>query len=145
MLVFPGSWLYSWSKALALSPSSSYSPWPQSSALVPNFHLSALTSNLYLPALTPNLYISSLVYNLITSLGPEFLIYRFLLVFMALNYDLYYQSGAWIWIYLIIGSSSSSSCNSSSNNFFGIDNTIICMSILINEGKQTEVSTETGC
>ena len=57
---------------------------------------------------------------------------QLVLVFTALNYDLYYQSGAWIWIYLIIGSSSSGSCNSSSNNFFGIDNTIIRMSVLIN-------------
>ena len=57
---------------------------------------------------------------------------QFLIVFTALAYDLYYRSAAWICIYLIIGSSRSGSCNSSSSNFFGIDNTIICMLILLN-------------
>ena len=59
-----------------LSPKPSHSLRPQPSALVPNFYLSAVASNLYLQALTPNLYISAIVYNLISSLGPEFLIYR---------------------------------------------------------------------
>ena len=73
---------------------------------------------------------------------------QFVFVFTALAYDLNYQSGAWICIYLIIGSSSSSSgsCNSSSSsNFFGIDNTNICMPILVDQGKQTEVCTHTSC
>ena len=51
---------------------------------------------------------------------------------MALAYDLYYRSGAWICIYFIIGSSSSGSYNSSSNNFFVIEKTNICMLILVN-------------
>ena len=51
---------------------------------------------------------------------------------MELAYNLYYGSGAWICIYLVIGSSSSSSSNSSSSNFFGASNTNICMSILVN-------------
>ena len=51
---------------------------------------------------------------------------------MELAYNLYYGSGAWICIYLVIGSSSSSSSNSSSSNFFVASNTNICMSILVN-------------
>ena len=57
---------------------------------------------------------------------------QFVLVFTALAYHLCYRSEIWICIYLIIGSSSSGSCNSSSSNFFGIDNTNICMLILVN-------------
>ena len=60
-------------------------------------------------------------------------------VFTVLAYDLYYQSdiigniGNLILLNLDIVSSSSDSCNSSSNNnFFGIDNTNICMLILVN-------------
>ena len=54
-------------------------------------------------------------------LSPEFV-----LAFTALAYDLYYLSGAWI------RSSSSGGCNSSGSNFFGIDNTNICMPTLVN-------------
>ena len=53
-------------------------------------------------------------------------------VFTTLAYDLYYRSGAWICIYLIIGSSSSGSSNSSSSNFFGTNNANICVPILVN-------------
>ena len=63
----------------------------------------------------------------IPTLSPQYVF-----VFTALAYDIYYRSRAWICIYLIIGSSSSGSCNNSSSNFFGIDNTDICMSILVN-------------
>ena len=49
-----------------------------------------------------------------------------------LAYDLYYRSRAWIYIYLIIGSSSSGSSKTSSSNFFGTNNTNICMPILVN-------------
>ena len=57
----------------------------------------------------------------------------FVFVFTVLAYDLYYRSVAWICIYLIIGSSSSGSSNSnSSSNFFAINNTNICMPILVN-------------
>ena len=51
---------------------------------------------------------------------------------MALAYNLYYHSGVLICIYLIIGSGSSGSSNSSSSNFFGINNTNICMPVLVN-------------
>ena len=52
---------------------------------------------------------------------------------MALAYSFYYQYVAWTCIYVIIGSSSSSvSCNSSSSYFLGIDNSNICMPILVN-------------
>ena len=74
----------------------------------PNLYLPALASGLCLPALALNLYLPALVYNFITSPGSEFC------------------------IYLIIGSSSNGSCNSSNSNFFGIDNTNICMPILVN-------------
>ena len=57
---------------------------------------------------------------------------QFVFVFTALAYDLYYQSGAWICIYLIIGSSSSSGSSNSSSNFVGINSTNICMTILVN-------------
>ena len=58
---------------------------------------------------------------------------QFIFIYItALAYDLYYRSGAWICIYFIIGSSSSGSYNSSSNNFFVIENTNICMPILVN-------------
>ena len=67
----------------------------------------------------------------IPTLSPQFVF-----VFTALAYDLYYQFGAWICIYLIIGSSGSN--NSSSSNFFGTNNTSICMTILFNWWKQTE-------
>ena len=59
--------------------------------------------------------------------------FQFVFVFTVLAHDLYYRSGAWIRIYLIIGSSSSSSSGSSdsSSNFFGIDNVNISMPILV--------------
>ena len=101
------------------------------------------------PVLAPNLYLPALAYNFITSPGPEFahtnLVSSICICIKALAYDLYYRSGAWICIYLIIGSSSSGSSNSSSSNLFGINNTNICMPILINQGKQTEACAQTGC
>ena len=60
-------------------------PWPRLPALAPNLYLPALAANLYLLALVSNLCLSTLVpsfylpalaYNFITSLGPDFLIYR---------------------------------------------------------------------
>ena len=57
--------------------------------------------------------------------GPQF-------IFTGPGLQFYYQSGAWLCIYLIMGSSSSGSSNSSSSNFFGINSTNICMSILVN-------------
>ena len=72
----------------------------------------------------------------IPTLSPQFIF-----VFTALAYDLYYRSGAWICIYLIIGSSSGRS-NSSSGNFFGKNNsTNICVPILVNYEKQNEAFT----
>ena len=62
----------------------------------------------------------------IPTLSPQFVF-----LFTALAYDLYYRSGAWICIYLILGSRSSGICNKSSSNFFGIDNTNICMPIFV--------------
>ena len=57
---------------------------------------------------------------------------QFIFVFTALAYDLYYRSGAWICIYLIIDSGSGRS-NISSSNFFGKNNsTDICVPILVN-------------
>ena len=76
----------------------------------------------------------------IPTLSPQFVF-----VFTVLTYDLYYRSGAWICIYIIIGSSSSGSRNSISSDFFGTSNTNICMLILVNQGKQTEACTHTGC
>ena len=63
----------------------------------------------------------------IPTLSPQFVF-----VFTVLAYDLYYRSGAWICIYIIIGSRSSGSKNSISSNFFGTSNTNICMPILVN-------------
>ena len=57
---------------------------------------------------------------------------QFVFVFTTLDYNLYYQSGVRLCIYFIMGSSSSSSSNSSRSNFFGINSTNICMSILVN-------------
>ena len=79
-----------------------YQSWP--TILLPFRDLS-----LYIPALSP----------------------QFVFVFTSMAYDLYYRSGAWICIYLIVSSSSSGSSNSSSSNFFGIDKTNICMPILV--------------
>ena len=63
----------------------------------------------------------------ISTLCPQFVV-----VFTVLAYDLYYRFGAWICIYLIIGSSSSGSSNSSSSNFFGTTNTNIFIPVLVN-------------
>ena len=98
---------------------------------------SGLVPNWYIPVLALNLYLPALVYNFITSPGLDILHIptlssQFVFVFTVLAYDLHYWSGAWIYIYVIIGSSSSGSCNSSSSNFFGIDNTNIYMPILGN-------------
>ena len=113
----------------------------------------ALAPNLCLPDLAPNLYLLALAPICIYQPWLPICIYRywpivlllsrglslhvptlspqFVFVFTALAYDLYYQSGAWICIYLIICSSSSGSSNSSSSNFFGTNNTSICMPILV--------------
>ena len=97
--------------------------------LVPDLYLLDLAPNLRLPILAPNLYLPTLVFNIITGLEPEFCIYRACL----LNLCLYLRRWPTIDIYLLIGSSSSGSFNSSSSsNFFGIDNTNICMPILVN-------------
>ena len=98
-------------------------PWVRPPVLTPT-----LASNLYLPVLVPDLYLLDLVFNIITGLEPEFCIYRACL----LNLCLYLRPWPTIDIYLLIGSSSSGSFNSSSSNFFGIDNTNICMPILVN-------------
>ena len=78
-------------------------PGPGPQASAPSSYLPALAPSLYLPALAP-----------VTGL------------------QFYYQSGAWMYIYLIIGSSSSGISNSSSSNFFGINTTNLCMPILVN-------------
>ena len=110
--------------------------------LVPDLYLLDLAPNLRLPILAPKLYLPTLVFNIITGLAPEFCIYRACL----LNLCLYLRRWPTIDIYLLIGSSSSGSFNSSSSsNFFGIDNTNICMPILVDQGKQTEVCTHTSC
>ena len=77
----------------------------------------------------------------IPTLSPQFVF-----GFTTPAYNLYDRCGTLICIYLIIGSSSSGSCNSSnSSNLFRINNTNICMPILENQGKQTEVCTHAGC
>ena len=118
VLVFPGPRSFAWPPILALA---SPAPYPSSD---PQFVFTA-------PG--PKFAFTDLVYNFITSLGAWFfhipiLSPQFVFVFAALAYDLYYRSGTWICIYLIIGSNSSGTCNSSSN-FFGIDSTNICMPI----------------
>ena len=159
MFVFLGTQPFAWPMALVLSHCFGPGLWPRNPTLVPSLYLLGLASNLYLPALAFDLCLLVLAPKFVftsprlqfhyqsrawvSHIPPSFP--QFVLVFTALNYDLHYRSGAWFCIYLIIGSSSSGSCNSSSINFFGIDNTIICMPILVNQGKQTEVSTQTGC
>ena len=115
-------------------------------ALAPNLYLPTLAPNLHLPALALNLYLPALAYNFMTSPRPKF-------VYTSIVYQCcisIYGSGlgfvlpVWICIYLIIGSSSSGSSNNSSSNFVGINNTNICMSVLLNYGKQTEACTHTG-
>ena len=89
----------------------------------------------------------ALAYNFITSPGPKFL-YTSIIYQCCISI---YGSGlgfvlpVWICIYLIIGSSSSGSSNNSSSNFVGINNTNICMSVLLNYGKRTEARAHTGC
>ena len=126
-------------------------------ALATNLYLLALAPNLYLPTLAPIYIYRSCPRFVFTGPGPKFvftgpsLLYcyqpgawvlhiptlstQFVCVFTALVYDLYYRPGAWICLYVIIGISTYliiGSCNSSSSNFFGIDNTNICMLILVN-------------
>ena len=131
MFVFPGCWPFAWPPVLTLAPSL-YLP-----LLAPNLHLPNLASNLYFQALTPNLYYRLWPTILLPGHGlslhiPTLSLQFIFIYIMALAYDLYYRSGAWICIYFIIGSSSSGSYNSSSNNFFVIENTNICMLILVN-------------
>ena len=119
----PGPSPYSWPSICIYRPQPPiciYRLWPRISIFRPS------TSTL-LPVWGPSLHIPTL--------SP-----RFVFVFAALEYDLYYRSGAWICSYLIIGSS-----NSSSSSFFGIDNTNIFMPVLVIYGKQTEACTHTGC
>ena len=140
-------------------------PWPPSLALnlcfptlAPNLYLPTLAPDLYLPELSPNfhlptlapkLYFPTLGYNFITSQWPEFTHTNIFPLICTCIYcpclHLYYRSGAWICIYLIIGSSNSVGSYSRSSNFFGTNNTNICMPILVNWGKHTEAYTHTGC
>ena len=123
-------------------------------ALSPSPQTPVLDHNLYLPDLAPVLYLLALAQIFIYRSWSQIYVYRpgllfyqqsgiwvlhiptlfpqFVFVFTALAYDLYYRFGAWLCLYVIIGSSSSGSCNSSSNSFFGIDNTNIFMPILAN-------------
>ena len=75
---------------------------------------------IYQPWLATLLPVRGLSFH-IPTLSPQLVF-----VFTVLDHDLYYRSGAWIWIYLIIGSSSNSS------NIFRIDNINISMVILVN-------------
>ena len=50
---------------------------------------------------------------------------------MVLAFDLHYQSGFLIDVYLNIGSRNTDSSNSSSSNLFGTNNTNICMAMLV--------------
>ena len=130
----PGPSSHSW------PPICIYRPWPA------NF-IYQCWPQLHLPALALNLYLPALAYNFITSPGPKF-VYTSIIYQCCISI---YGSGlgfvlpVWICIYLIIGSSSSGSSNNSSSNFVGINNTNICMSVLLNYGKQTEACTHTGC
>ena len=151
VFVFPSPWPFAWSPALALvlAPNlylPALAPNLYLPALAHNLYLAALAPNLYLVALAPIciywpcppiciyqhwspiciyqpwptilLPVQDLTLH-IPTLPPQFVF-----VFKTLAHYLYYRSGAWIYIYLIIGSSSSSgSCDSSRSNFFGIDNT----------------------
>ena len=152
VFVFPSPWPFAWSPALALvlAPNlylPALAPNLYLPALAHNLYLAALAPNLYLVALAPIciywpcppiciyqhwspiciyqpwptilLPVQDLTLH-IPTLPPQFVF-----VFTTLAHYLYYRSGAWIYIYLIIGSSSSSSgsCDSSRSNFFGIDNT----------------------
>ena len=95
-------------------------------ALPPN-----LAPNLCLPALAPDFYLPVLAYDFITSLRPGF-------TYTSLVSSIYIcitgPGPEFAFTFLIIGSSTSSSgsTNSSSSNFFGTNNTNICMPILIN-------------
>ena len=129
VFVFLGPRPFAWPPALVLA-TNLYLP-----VLVPNFYLPVLTPNSDLPALAPSLYLPALSYNFIIpvrglTLHIPTLSPQLAFVFTALAYDLHYRSGNWICIYLITGSSSSGSSNSSSN-FFEINNTNICMLILV--------------
>ena len=115
-------------------------PWSCPSALVPNLYLPVLVPNciyrpwppisIYQPWPTILVPVRGLTLHIPT------LSHQFVFVFTSLAHDLLYRSGAWICIYRINGSSSIGSSNSSSSNFFGIDNTNIIISILVNQGKQ---------
>ena len=104
--------------------------------LAPDLYLPELSPNFHLPALAPNLYFPTLGYNFITSQWPEFTHTNIFPLICTCIYcpclHLYYRSGAWICIYLIIGSSNSVGSYSRSSNFFGTNNTNICMPILVN-------------
>ena len=108
-------------------------PWPPAPAT--NLYLLALPPNFYFLALAPicihQPWLRICIYGhwptmLLPvrglSLHVPTLTPQFVFVFTALVYDLYYRSGTWICIYLIIGSSSSGSSNYSSSNFFGTNN-----------------------
>ena len=153
--------------------------WPPVPAptLDPNLYLPALAPNLYLPALALICIYQSLPPICIYWSWPLICIYKpwlpiciyrswptillpvrslslhiptlspqFVFAFTALAYNLYYQSRS----YLIVGTSSSGSSNSSSSCFFGINNTNICMSILVNQGNKlkcvrTQAATQIQC
>ena len=118
-LYLPALALYLYLPTLALAPSL-YLP-----TLAP-LYLPALAPNLCLPTMAPNFYLPALVYNFIISPGVEFYIYQPCL----LNLCFYLRPWPTICITVVV-IRSSGSCNSSSN-LFGIDNTNICMPILVN-------------
>ena len=123
VFIFSGPWLF------ALPPN--LAPNLCLPALAPNFYLPVLAPNLYLPALAPNLCLPVLAHDFITSLRPEFtytnLVSSIYICITGLGPEFAFT-------FLIIGSSTSSSgsSDSSSSNFFGTNNTNICMPILIN-------------
>ena len=82
-------------------------------------------SQFVLPVLASNLYLHAQVYNFITSPGPWFCIYRPCLLTICITG--LWPEFAFTLLLLVV-----ESCNSSSSNFFGIDNTNICMPILVN-------------
>ena len=93
-------------------------PGPRPMVLVPKLYLPALVP-IWIYRCWPTILLPMRGVSLhIPTLSPQFVF-----AFTALAHKLYYRPGAWIFIYLIIGSSSSGSSISRSSNFFGKDNT----------------------
>ena len=143
----PGAAPQLWPTIWPDPPISIYWPWPAICIQCPcPQSLPVLAAKLYFWIFDPNLcllvlalrfYLSDLIYNFISRSGPGICIYQLCFFNLCLYLRRWSmicinRTCSWISIYLTIGSSSSGSCNSSSNNFFGIDNTNICMSILVN-------------